>query len=469
MASTTAAHRKYLESLLYYDRGSYDEARVAAEELLERLRDEEHQVEDANEDAAGEGQEPARHRTDHILFSNTLLLLANIAATSPQRIDQALELYHTTEAYLMEHLGENFVGIATCRLNCALTLLGMQGLDHISAAKAALPLLEDCEKMLENVVTANRILLSDVLHNMGCCNFRLQNYSEAIECFVRSLKIRERFNNSSDGKQEIALGMAMTMSCLAVLLRLSGDTQEAIKVLEAVVMTEQEIVGSLSFQVASTLTQLGHAHKEAGHLNSARDCYQRVFDIYVRQLGEEEMETLQAADRLMELEEVIASSKQHIAQRDHSFATSNRIDVSRTATGGRTQHLASAPLSNQERPASSGRANSSAGYTTSSSTMKPLPRARTLPYEGSHSGSSGVVTRDRQQQVPSGRAQMSGSVDSIGGQSSIHSEGTTSTARRSSGGVAKPSLDGANHPTSSGSSRPPLPLAPSPHVSVQSM
>ncbi|RNF07214.1 variant surface glycoprotein 3054 [Trypanosoma rangeli] len=261
-----------------YEAGDLSRARELAEEAL-------HAAEPRNEES----------------FAEALLLLSNIYCAA-EDFAEAERLVTTCCCFVEEHLGAAHLGAATARLNRAIILLERYRLQGGAAAEVgrAYDLLQAVERRLEdNVGSAARLLLAEVLHNSGVCCELVGRYTDALTAYMRSMQIRVRYTDAA-GVTDMKL--ALTMEHVAMLYRLMGGAklQAALRLMEAVAATRRRYIGPRHPLYASAILAQGVIAAELGHKRRAAVLLRNVLEIRTRLYGAGDPQTRCVAQLLGE-------------------------------------------------------------------------------------------------------------------------------------------------------------------------
>lgn len=226
---------RYHDALRAFEEGDLQFSREQIESLLHDLRA-------TDSDGA------------HVLFLHCLLLLASIYSTVGAT-GEADRLLATSAGYATEHLGPDHLGLATIAYNRAVIRVedyrrdaelpaddappppsssrsGSAGAPVLSLAaviEARDVFLEEAAWRLRNELGVDRLLLADVYHTHGVCEYLLENYVSALESFRRSLEVRVHYTDHS-GVTE--LKMALTLEHVSQLYRLLGTLPARTKALD---------------------------------------------------------------------------------------------------------------------------------------------------------------------------------------------------------------------------------------------
>ena len=195
----------------------------------------------------------------------------------------------------------------------------------------AMSMLKSAYSIAENTLGADRLVFADCLHNMGCCHHIAGNASvDALECFMRSLKIRERVpeGNPSERREDRNVGdvnarsasgasssglsryqmvtlsvsaastsslkIAATLEHIAMILfhlhmpehPNTGRLKQAEGILSKVAATRKRILGPLSIGYAEALFNLATVESELGQKRDAYSNFLTCHSIRAQALGE---------------------------------------------------------------------------------------------------------------------------------------------------------------------------------------
>jgi tetratricopeptide (TPR) repeat protein len=297
-----------LQATALYERGDFEEARGTVERFLQL------------------------EALDHTQFGDGLLLLSTILCAM-QLFEEAERMAATCHGYLCEHMGPTHRGVAAASLNRSIILLeryyrtndlhtmvakhalthrrGGSGSRLLSSASIhgqsstysedsssgavqwvvlAKRHLDEAFEILQDSYGVERLLLADVLHNLGCCDEILGTYSAAMDHYMRSLKIRGKFQDAS-GTTDLKL--AQTMEHVAMVYRLTeSKLGEAQKLLGVVANTRRRYLGPLHPAYAAALLEQGVCAYEALNLRSALTLLRRCHQIRSDCFGPSHPETI---------------------------------------------------------------------------------------------------------------------------------------------------------------------------------
>jgi hypothetical protein len=202
----------------------------------------------------------------------------------------------------------------------------------------ALSMLKSAHSIVENTLGADRLVLADCLHNMGCCHQIMGGASvEALECFMRSLKIRERVpegGGGGDNEQDdrstsnttnyvsrvenmsrfqltamcvssastSSLKIAATLEHIAmVLFHLhtpehpnTGRLKQSENIMKTVAGTRKRVLGPLSVGYAEALFNLATVESELGLKRNAHSNFRTCHSIRSDAFGDQHELTLLA-------------------------------------------------------------------------------------------------------------------------------------------------------------------------------
>lgn len=305
----------HLQAVALYERGELEDARGTVERFLQL------------------------EALDHTQFGDGLLLLSTILC-SMQLFDEAERMAATCHGYLCEHLEGMHRGVAAASLNRAIILLeryyrandlhamvrrhsqrrGLQRGSSSTSLQAhsvtdasgdevssnavqwvvqARGHLEEAVTVLQDAFGVDRLLLADVYHNLGCCDEILGGYSDAMEYYMRSLKIREKYQDASGATD---LKLAQTIEHVAMVYRLTeSKLTEAQKLLAVVATTRRRYLGPLHPSYAAALFEQGVCAFEAMHLRQALTLFRKCYSIRAEVLGQTHPETFHVKKYLEEL------------------------------------------------------------------------------------------------------------------------------------------------------------------------
>lgn len=301
----------HLQATALYERGDLEEARGTVERFLQL------------------------EALDHLQFGDGLLLLSTILC-GMQLFDESERMAATCHGYLCEHMGARHRSVAAASLNRSIILLeryyrtndlhamvvkhshrrgsgggavgnsralssmsvhGQSSTTHsddstgnaIQWVVHAKRHLEEALDILQDSFGLDRLLLADVFHNLGCCDEILGTYSAAMEHYMRSLKIREKFQDAS-GTTDLKL--AQTMEHVAMVYRLTeSKLGEAQKLLGVVAHTRRRYLGPQHPSYAAALFEQGVCAFEALHMRSALTLLRKSHQIRVDCFGVNHPET----------------------------------------------------------------------------------------------------------------------------------------------------------------------------------
>ncbi|CBH17406.1 Tetratricopeptide repeat, putative [Trypanosoma equiperdum] len=264
------------DALAHYESGELCTARQAAEEALHAAQPHEHEA-----------------------FADSLLLLGNISAAEGDFI--TAERYAATcSCYVEEHLGPQHNGAAVVRLNRAIFLLEslrVQSVTTVAVVEEAHALLLEAEQLLVNVCHVGRLVLAEVLHNIGVCCALLGRYVAALTAYMRSMQIRVRFK---DAARVTDLKLALTMEQVALLYRLMDEPkrQEAALLMEVVASTRRQLLGPHHPLLAAAVLAQGVIAAELGQRCRAQSFLRNALEMFLSLYGKESFQ-LQCAERLL--------------------------------------------------------------------------------------------------------------------------------------------------------------------------
>ena len=198
----------------------------------------------------------------------------------------------------------------------------------------AMSMLKSAHSIVENTLGADRLVLADCLHNMGCCHQIMGGASvEALECFMRSLKIRERVPEGGGGESSeqndrsasnnsrmenmsrfqltamcvssastSSLKIAATLEHIAmVLFHLhtpehpnTGRLKQSEGIMKTVAGTRKRVLGPLSVGYAEALFNLATVESELGLKRNAHSNFRTCHSIRSKAFGDRHELTLLA-------------------------------------------------------------------------------------------------------------------------------------------------------------------------------
>lgn len=298
--SSASSSSVFVEAIALLDAGRYDAARDAVERFLQS------------------------EALDHVQFGNGLLLLAS-AHAGMHAYDEADKILATCCGYLHEHLGSQYVGTATALVNRGSLLLQRyhyksslhnivgargggvlhsdsasavpsspgdnpeEGTDAIRWVVSAKEHLERACRILQDAFGTDRLILADALHNLGCCCEILGGYTDAMTHYMRSLKIREKFKDTTGATD---LKLAQTMEHIAMIFRLTdAKLPEASRILAIVAATRRRFLGPAHPMYLLTLFEQGVCAVEGLNRRQALHYFQRCATGREKVLGPSHVDT----------------------------------------------------------------------------------------------------------------------------------------------------------------------------------
>eukprot|EP00744_Colponema_vietnamica_P029815 GILI01046107.1.p1 GENE.GILI01046107.1~~GILI01046107.1.p1 ORF type:complete len:183 (+),score=10.83 GILI01046107.1:66-551(+) len=138
--------------------------------------------------------------------------------------------------------------------------------------------------IVESTLGVNRIILADCCHNIGVCLEIIQHPVDALEYYMKSLKIRCRI---ADRSGLLQLSMATTIENVAMIYRLMNrkDSSQnsflsyAASLMENVIATRRAQLGPLSGGLAEAYFNLGLIELDRRLPKLSRDCFRKSLHI----------------------------------------------------------------------------------------------------------------------------------------------------------------------------------------------
>lgn len=149
--------------------------------------------------------------------------------------------------------------------------------------------LAEAERLVENTFGPDRLVLADIHHNHGVCCEILGGYTDALEHYLKSLKIREKFKDTSGATD---LKLALTMEHVAMIYRLTEvKLGDAVRLLAVVAQTRRKYLGPSHPLYAAALFEQGVCALESLHRRLAIPLFLKCLEIRVKVLGVDHLET----------------------------------------------------------------------------------------------------------------------------------------------------------------------------------
>ena len=257
----------YRAALSAYERGDFDEAHATLESSILS----------PSAGAAASSE----------MLAAALLLAGNVHATRGE-IAECDRRYREAYEVLSVAFGESHVGHATVVVNHSAVLIRRYQVicqespspddaeTHRALIEEALRMLMSAYAILEPVLGVNRIILADCCHNIGVCLETKGHFIEALEYYMKSLKIRCRVRERTQLTQ---LCISTTSENIAMIYRQmqrnKNDSscpflERAQQMMVGVLEIRQRILGPLSGGVAEAHFNLALINRARGNPKQAQ-------------------------------------------------------------------------------------------------------------------------------------------------------------------------------------------------------